>query len=110
MSVTLTVPAEYGYVIMTAVSTFFVNIYHGVLTGQARKKSGITYPVSYADKALADKDPNAYAFNCGKFLVVNQPLLDTFNKAARPDERKLTGAIFTLSSATRPCQLHRERE
>lgn len=55
-----------SYVLLAATTTFFVNTYHVSLTTKARKKSGLKYPVAYASKELADKDPNAYMFNCGE--------------------------------------------
>ncbi|KAL8404071.1 hypothetical protein RB594_009071 [Gaeumannomyces avenae] len=69
--VSLNLPAEYGYVLMVASSSFFLSFIHGMFTVSARKKSGLAYPVSYADKALADKDPNAYAFNCAQRAHAN---------------------------------------
>ena len=69
--ITLNVPAEYGYVIMAASASFLLNTIHGIFTVKARQKSGLTYPVSYADKSLADKDPNAYAFNCAQRAHAN---------------------------------------
>ncbi|KAL8342462.1 hypothetical protein RB598_004053 [Gaeumannomyces tritici] len=69
--VSLNLPAEYGYVLMVASSSFLLSFIHGLFTVSARKKSGLAYPVSYADKALADKDPNAYAFNCAQRAHAN---------------------------------------
>ena len=65
MAINITLPAEYGYVLLAATSTYFVNFYHIVLTGTARKASGIKYPAAYAANEVADKDPKAFAFNCG---------------------------------------------
>jgi len=36
-----------------------------MLTSSSRKKSGIKYPNSYASAEQAEKDPKAFAFNCG---------------------------------------------
>ncbi len=41
-----------------------------MLTSSARKKSGIKYPNSYASAEQAEKDPKAFAFNCGMPPVV----------------------------------------
>ncbi|KAK3904968.1 hypothetical protein C8A05DRAFT_31225 [Staphylotrichum tortipilum] len=62
----ITLPNEYGYVLLAASSTFFVNTLHTMLTSSARKKSGIKYPNSYASAEQADKDPKAFAFNCAQ--------------------------------------------
>lgn len=55
------------YVLLAATSTFFLNTYHGILTSAGRKASGQKYPIAYASNELADKDPKAYAFNCGEY-------------------------------------------
>ncbi|KAJ9142734.1 hypothetical protein NKR23_g7024 [Pleurostoma richardsiae] len=65
------IPSEYGYVLLAATSTFFVNTYHMILTSQARKKSGILYPAAYASNEVAEKDPKAYAFNCAQRAHAN---------------------------------------
>jgi hypothetical protein len=39
-------------------------------TGKFRKASGVTYPNAYASHEQAEKDPNAYKFNCGKLKLV----------------------------------------
>ncbi len=61
----ITLPYDYQYVLLAATSTFFVNSFHGFLTGRKRKAAGIKYPTTYATTEQADKDPKAYAFNCG---------------------------------------------
>ncbi|KAK4177497.1 hypothetical protein QBC36DRAFT_326953 [Triangularia setosa] len=64
--ITLTLPSDYGYVLLAASSTFFINTLHAVLTSKARKASGIKYPVSYASNDVAEKDRKAYLFNCAQ--------------------------------------------
>ncbi|KAI1405620.1 membrane-associated proteins in eicosanoid and glutathione metabolism [Hypoxylon fuscum] len=71
MSYALQVPSEYGYVLTVAASSFFINTFHFVLTASARKKSGLGYPIPYASQEQADKDPNAYAFNCAQRAHAN---------------------------------------
>ncbi len=61
----ITLPNDYQYVLLAATSTFFVNSFHGLLTGRKRKAAAIKYPITYATTEQADKDPKAYAFNCG---------------------------------------------
>ncbi|KAL7625601.1 hypothetical protein AAE478_004821 [Parahypoxylon ruwenzoriense] len=65
-SYALQVPSEYGYVLTVAASSLFINTFHFVLTGTARRKSGLAYPIPYASQEQAAKDPNAYAFNCAQ--------------------------------------------
>jgi glutathione S-transferase len=60
------IPSEYGYVLFAAASTYFANFYHIILTSSARKASGVAYPAPYASNEQAEKDPKAFAFNCGK--------------------------------------------
>ena len=62
----ITLPTEYGYVLFAASTTFFVNTLHSFLTSRARKAAGIKYPTSYASVELAEKDHNAYLFNCAQ--------------------------------------------
>ncbi|CEI65739.1 hypothetical protein FVEN_g7578 [Fusarium venenatum] len=66
MSLVLELPAEYGYVLVAATSTFFINTLHVVLTSKARKRSGLKYPIPYASNDLAEKDAEAYKFNCAQ--------------------------------------------
>ncbi|RKU45956.1 hypothetical protein DL546_005104 [Coniochaeta pulveracea] len=67
----IVLPQDYGYVLLAATSTYFVNFYHIVLTSSARKASGITYPAAYASNEQAEKDPKAYAFNCAQRAHAN---------------------------------------
>ena len=54
-----------SFVLLAATSTFFINSLHVVLTSNARKASGLKYPIPYASNDLAEKDSKAYKFNCG---------------------------------------------
>ncbi|KAJ2901311.1 MAPEG family protein [Zalerion maritima] len=63
---TITLPANYGLVLVVACSSFFVNTYHVLLTSKFRKASGLVYPAPYASNEQAEKDPKAYAFNCAQ--------------------------------------------
>ncbi|EPE09475.1 mapeg family protein [Ophiostoma piceae UAMH 11346] len=95
MSLTLQVPAEYGYVFGAATAIFFVNTYHSILTGKYRRKANIPYPTCYASTELADKDPAAFQFNCAQrahsnFIENLTPLLG---------EMFVSGLHFPLLSA-----------
>ncbi|CAO2651692.1 Nn.00g042620.m01.CDS01 [Neocucurbitaria sp. VM-36] len=41
-------PNDYGYVLLAAVSTFFVGVWHGGRVGSFRKAAKIPYPYEYA--------------------------------------------------------------
>lgn len=56
----------HSLVLAAATSAFFVNVLHMARTGKFRKASGVAYPNAYASHEQAEKDPNAYKFNCGK--------------------------------------------
>ncbi|KAJ3940185.1 uncharacterized protein N0V96_010196 [Colletotrichum fioriniae] len=79
MPLTLQVPDEYGYVLLVAASTFFINTTHVLLTSKYRKASGLVYPAPYASNEQADKDPKAYQFNCGTVCSCpSAPLLPSY--------------------------------
>ncbi|KAJ5587379.1 MAPEG family protein, partial [Penicillium hispanicum] len=63
----------HSYVLVIAASTFFVNFYHFFLTRYYRRASGIQYPAPYASNEQAEKDPNAFAFNCAQRAHQNFP-------------------------------------
>ncbi|KAL5936087.1 hypothetical protein ACKVV7_000831 [Pyricularia oryzae] len=58
-AITLTLPGDYGYVLLAAASSFFLQTYHMVLSAKARKESGLMYPIAYAESQVAAKDPKA---------------------------------------------------
>ncbi|KXJ92832.1 hypothetical protein Micbo1qcDRAFT_160661 [Microdochium bolleyi] len=70
-TLTLQLPAEYGYVLAAATSSLFINVMHFVLTGDARKRAKIPYPNAYATAEQAAKDPAAYRFNCAQRAHAN---------------------------------------
>ncbi|KXX78697.1 Microsomal glutathione S-transferase 3 [Madurella mycetomatis] len=67
----ITLPDEYGYVLLAATSSFFLNTVHAVITSRRRKAASIPYPNSYATKEQADKDPKAFTFNCAQRAHAN---------------------------------------
>jgi len=95
MPFTLELPSEYGYVLLVATSSFFVNLYHVKLTVGARKKAGLKYPISYASEELAAKDANAMAFNCAQRAHANF----TENLAPFLGELLISGTKFPLLAA-----------
>ncbi|PSR79112.1 hypothetical protein BD289DRAFT_442931 [Coniella lustricola] len=68
---TVQIPQEYGYVLLTVVGSVFVNSFHGIMTGKARKSSGIGYPNAYATAEQAEKNPEAYRLNCAQRAHAN---------------------------------------
>ncbi|CAK7197697.1 hypothetical protein SEUCBS139899_000345 [Sporothrix eucalyptigena] len=71
MSLTIQLPAEYGYVFGAATAIFFVNTYHSLLTGGYRKAAKIPYPNCYASAEQAEKNPAAFQFNCAQRAHAN---------------------------------------
>ncbi|KAK4127898.1 membrane-associated proteins in eicosanoid and glutathione metabolism [Parathielavia appendiculata] len=67
----ITVPNGYGYVLLAASSTAFLNTFHAILTSTRRKAAGVKYPITYVTAEQADKDPKAYAFNCAQRAHAN---------------------------------------
>ncbi|KAF2498076.1 glutation S-transferase [Lophium mytilinum] len=69
--VTVEVPSEYGYVILTALSTVFLGVWHGLRVNTFRKAAGIPYPYEYASYEQTTTAPPAkqkamYLFNCAQ--------------------------------------------
>ncbi|GAB1314104.1 Microsomal glutathione S-transferase 3 [Madurella fahalii] len=68
----ITLPNEYrSYVLLAATSTFVLNTVHSIITSRRRKAAAIPYPISYATKEQADKDPKAHSFNCAQRAHAN---------------------------------------
>ncbi|KAL0933022.1 microsomal glutathione s-transferase [Colletotrichum truncatum] len=95
MAITLQVPNEYGYVLLVAASTFFINTTHAILTSKARKASGLLYPVPYASNEVAEKDTKAYLFNCAQRAHANF----TENQPSFLGALLISGLRFPLASA-----------
>ncbi|KAG0237653.1 Microsomal glutathione S-transferase 3 [Actinomortierella wolfii] len=62
--VVLHVAPEYGYVILSAISTSFFVTYLGVQVGLQRKVANVPLPIMYADAAEAKADRKKHVFNC----------------------------------------------
>lgn len=69
--VLLDISNDYGYVLLAAASTVFVNIWHGTQTVKARKASGIGYPNTYATDEQAKASPAAFQLNCAQRAHAN---------------------------------------
>ncbi|KAK5174594.1 uncharacterized protein LTR77_001675 [Saxophila tyrrhenica] len=68
MSVPIAIPKEYGYVVATTASTFFLSMWHAMRVGPFRKAAGIRYPQAYAENsdmanATGEKKHAMYLFN-----------------------------------------------
>ncbi|KAK7749876.1 hypothetical protein SLS53_000458 [Cytospora paraplurivora] len=64
--VVVEIPNDYGYVLLAATSTFFVNFWHGMQTVKARKASGVTYPNAYAPASEATQGTPGFKLNCAQ--------------------------------------------
>ncbi|KAF5497058.1 Microsomal glutathione S-transferase 3 [Colletotrichum aenigma] len=95
MPMTLQVPDEYGYVLLVAASTFFINTTHVLLTSKFRKASGLVYPVPYASNEAAEKDRKAYMFNCAQRAHANF----TENQPSFLGALLISGLRFPVASA-----------
>ncbi|KAF6813406.1 MAPEG family protein [Colletotrichum plurivorum] len=95
MSITLQLPNEYGYVLLVAASTFFINTTHVLLTSKYRKASGLVYPAPYASNEQAEKDRKAYLFNCAQRAHANF----TENQPSFLGALLISGLRFPVASA-----------
>jgi len=72
---TITIDPNYGYVLLAATSTFFLNSIHTFNTGKYRKAAKVGYPAAYAPSSRTDVD--AFKFNCAQRAhanyIENQP-------------------------------------
>ncbi|KAF3932922.1 hypothetical protein ABW20_dc0100812 [Dactylellina cionopaga] len=66
-----TITPEYGYVLLVALASTFVNQWHGLVVGGARKKAQVPYPNCYAPHADAAAGSAKYVFNCAQRAHAN---------------------------------------
>ncbi|KZO98072.1 membrane-associated proteins in eicosanoid and glutathione metabolism [Calocera viscosa TUFC12733] len=59
-------PEQYPWVIATATSAVFLNIYQYSNVEHARRAAGVKYPQLYAEKAEMDNNALALKFNCAQ--------------------------------------------
>ncbi|MCJ1411349.1 hypothetical protein MMC19_005437 [Ptychographa xylographoides] len=71
MSFTLTIPREYGYVVLSAISITFVNTWLGSRVGAYRKAAKVPYPNAYASANEAATSKEKYLFNCAQRAHAN---------------------------------------
>ncbi|KAL9116619.1 MAG: hypothetical protein Q9187_006855 [Circinaria calcarea] len=64
MPVSLTVPNEYGYVLLAATASAALNAWHGSYVGSFRKAAKVPYPNAYATATEAATSQEKYRFNC----------------------------------------------
>ncbi|KAF8521832.1 hypothetical protein JB92DRAFT_1765810 [Gautieria morchelliformis] len=64
MVLTFSVPDRYAYVLLVGMGTSWMTLWQASLTGRYRNKAKISYPQAYAEKAEAEKSPDAMKFNC----------------------------------------------
>ena len=71
MALTLTLPPEYGYVILTASLSVFVNEWHAFRMGSFRKAAKMPFPNAYATADEAKESKERYLFNCAQRAHAN---------------------------------------
>ena len=71
MALTITLPPEYGYVLITASLSVFVNEWHSFTTVKHRKAAKMPYPNAYATAAEASESKEKYLFNCAQRAHAN---------------------------------------
>ncbi|RDW65344.1 hypothetical protein BP5796_10036 [Coleophoma crateriformis] len=86
-------PAEYGYVVLAATSTFFLNTAHSANTGIRRKAANVDYPAAYAPES--NKSPEAQRFNCAQRAHANY----IENQVSFVPALLIAGTKFPLTSA-----------
>ncbi|KUI58877.1 Microsomal glutathione S-transferase 3 [Cytospora mali] len=64
--VVLEIPSDYGYVLLAAASSTFVNMWHSSRVSKFRYASGVAYPNAYASAEEAKEGTLAYRFNCAQ--------------------------------------------
>lgn len=109
--VTVEIPSEYGYVILTTVSTFILATWHGIRVGHFRKAAKVPYPYEYASyeqiqTASPDKQKAMYLFNCAQRAHQNYNENHPTALAALliaglgyPKAAAITGAIWAVNRA-----------
>ncbi|KAI9861677.1 MAG: hypothetical protein M1824_002108 [Vezdaea acicularis] len=93
MSLTIEIPREYGYVILTATSTYFLTLWHTFRVGGYRRRARVPYPIPYAYPTTSGDDPSLpeerkehkglteaeYLFNCAQrghaHMLENYPIV-----------------------------------
>ncbi|KAK8160752.1 hypothetical protein BKA80DRAFT_275905 [Phyllosticta citrichinensis] len=69
---TIDIPREYGYVLLTATGSLFLSTWHAVRVGPFRKAAGVKYPAQYASneqiraESNVNKQQAMHLFNCAQ--------------------------------------------
>ncbi|KAL9021207.1 MAG: hypothetical protein Q9185_001608 [Variospora sp. 1 TL-2023] len=70
-TIQLSIPAEYGYVLVTASLTSIVALFHTQQTSKYRRLAKVPYPNAYATPAEAKESREKYLFNCAQRAHAN---------------------------------------
>ncbi|KAL2047205.1 hypothetical protein N7G274_001224 [Stereocaulon virgatum] len=65
-SLTVTIPREYGYVLLAATLSTLVGTYQSINVGTHRRAAKVPYPNAYASAAEAKESKDKYLFNCAQ--------------------------------------------
>lgn len=90
---TITIDPNYGWVLLAAASTIFLNSYHSMNTGKYRKAAKVPYPAAYAPDSRTDEE--ARRFNCAQRAHANY----TENQPSAVVALLLAGIRFPIISA-----------
>ncbi|CAE6451865.1 hypothetical protein RSOLAG22IIIB_03809 [Rhizoctonia solani] len=104
MAITITLPENYGYVALAAISTGFLTAFQTIVVSKARKQAKIEYPRLYAEKQEQDKSVDAFKFNCAQRAHQNTLewlphvlFFTTFLGLRRPVLAASLGALWSAS-------------
>ncbi|GAA5870452.1 hypothetical protein JCM1840_004727 [Sporobolomyces johnsonii] len=73
MSLTVSLPADYAYVVAVAVpGVISLLTFQSINVSKARKAANVDYPAEYAEASVAERDIKAKKFNCAQRAHQNQ--------------------------------------
>ncbi|KAI4093476.1 MAG: hypothetical protein LQ344_002889 [Seirophora lacunosa] len=70
-TIQLSLPSDYGYVLLTASLTTLVAQFHTLHTSKHRRRAQVPYPNAYATPAEAKESRDKYLFNCAQRAHAN---------------------------------------
>ncbi|KAI9885520.1 MAG: hypothetical protein M1823_002702 [Watsoniomyces obsoletus] len=71
MTLTLSLPNDYGYVVLAATASALMQNWLSFTVADLRKRAKLPYPHAYASDSAIKTDAAAYAYNCGQRAQAN---------------------------------------